>query len=246
MLIIVLFSIASAGTTINGDFDVHGMVTCKSIQSSSIESSGDISISSSLVVDELHSTYVTAQKLYVDTINSATGTITIEGDLLFSTQSTSSFLEKNWALKEHNSFQETHDGWSHNTRNSCDGINHFLGGKCELAEQELTKIFNFSSHNYIRITATLHMLGPWNGETAYVKVDGDQVWSQSGLSHSSNLKVCGHEFADTRYGIHIDATVPHTDEQVEISFGSTLKSQPCLASFAVDDVMVYTRLNLKK
>ncbi|CAG9322421.1 unnamed protein product [Blepharisma stoltei] len=244
MFIFLLIPFALAGTTINGDFDVHGIVSCSSIQSESLETDGDISISSSLKANELHSTYMTAEKIYVDTITSGTGSITIEGDLLFSTQSSSSFLETSWSLKEHNTFQNSHEGWSHLDRHSCDGINHFLGGKCELAEQELGKTFNISRHNLLRVTATLHMLGPWNGESAYMKIDGNIVWSQSGLSHHSGLKICGQEFPDTRYGIHIDVTVPHISESAEVKFGSTLKSEPCLASFAVDDVMIYSRIKL--
>ena len=39
----------------------------------------------------------------------------------------------------------------------------------------------------------------------------------------------------------IDTVVPHLNSNVTITFGSTLKSDPCDASFGIDDVMIYVK-----
>ena len=39
----------------------------------------------------------------------------------------------------------------------------------------------------------------------------------------------------------VEVTIPHKDDKIMIAFGSSLKTDPCLASYAVDDIMIYVK-----
>ena len=39
----------------------------------------------------------------------------------------------------------------------------------------------------------------------------------------------------------IDVSIPHSDDKVMISFGTTLKRHACDESFGIDDVMIYIK-----
>ena len=39
----------------------------------------------------------------------------------------------------------------------------------------------------------------------------------------------------------VEISIPHNDSAAKVTFGSSLKKDPCLASYAVDDLMVYVK-----
>ena len=50
--------------------------------------------------------------------------------------------------------------------------NYFLGGHCNLAADEISKMFlNLPAHEKIRVQATFHMFDNWQGEYGFMKID---------------------------------------------------------------------------
>ena len=39
----------------------------------------------------------------------------------------------------------------------------------------------------------------------------------------------------------IDITIPHIEKNIKIEFGTTLNKHPCIASFGIDDVMIFVK-----
>jgi hypothetical protein len=65
----------------------------------------------------------------------------------------------------------------------------------------------------------------------------------SAAALAGSLNVCGGEATDHKLSAPVHITLPHSGKSVELSFGSTLPadSDPCSASWGVDDVAVYIR-----
>jgi hypothetical protein len=92
------------------------------------------------------------------------------------------------------------------------------------------------------------MLDAWEGETAYMKVDGDIVWSRKGESSVNGINLCGGEHNDAAFNMYclsnisaIDVTIPHKNSSFKLTFGATLTKDPCNQSFGVDDIMIYAK-----
>jgi len=172
---------------------------------------------------------------------------------------------KQWRLVRHDSFeqeipgQNPADGWSLMELSSCSRnaardqseVDHFLGGHCNIAEGELKKRFDhLPPHKHVRLSARYHMIDNWQGETAFLKIGEEYVWSDRSRasSDSEGLDTCGSEkYAERRMSVPIDVVIPHSASFIEVAFGSTTlsknkgKESPCDRSFGVDDVMVYVR-----
>ena len=39
----------------------------------------------------------------------------------------------------------------------------------------------------------------------------------------------------------IDITIPHKEKNIKVTFGTTLNKHPCIASFGIDDVMIFVK-----
>lgn len=95
-------------------------------------------------------------------------------------------------------------------------------------------------HTTLSIRATVHLLDDWQGETAYLKVDGVVVWTRSfdstAVSHGVSISGTSPLFPDL-VGIPVEVAVPSAAPSVSIEFGTTLDvgSQ---AWMAVDDVLI--------
>ena len=236
MLLFLLSTVL--GITIDGDFSVSGTVNCTSIESPSIDTEGSIIIDSSLITNSLTSTYISTDTLTVSTITSPTRTITIKGNLILSPSSSTSFIEKTWLLSEENSFELSHHNWSSNIRTFC-GEHSFLGGDCEI--NTIFKEFQLPKHKYVRIVGTLHLLDLWQGERIEIKADGITVWSRKGHSNHNGINICGLQHPDPGFATKFDIMVPHSLDDIVISFESNIDKEMCHASFAIGDISIYTR-----
>lgn len=87
--------------------------------------------------------------------------------------------------------------------------NYFLGGHCNLAADEISKMFvNLPAHEKIRIQATFHMFDNWQGEYGFMKIDDQRgifaffclffvynflVWKQNGFAPTfKTMNLCGN------------------------------------------------------
>jgi len=162
-----------------------------------------------------------------------------------------SFLEINgvrqWALASMEDFEEVGtDGWSHGELTECAG-RKILGGHCvEKATPELSKTFDsLGPHTQIRIKAQYLFIDSWDGESGYLKADGNTVWVDS-YNHAfgdpaHGINMCGNETPERKFSSTIDVTIPHTGESLTIAFGATTDEHSCDESFGIDSVMIFTR-----
>lgn len=150
---------------------------------------------------------------------------------------------KHWSLM-------SSSGMSPSSISHCGDGNFFLGGHCVgEAGHEMSKTLKDlpSPHQQLHLTATVHFLDMWKGESAYLKIDGNYVWADSHFSPDGSRDLapssaCGHpERSDTKMGAKIDVYVPHSNANVTLTFGSTLGGHPCDQSWGVDDVRIMVR-----
>jgi len=84
---------------------------------------------------------------------------------------------------------------------------------------------NLPAHTQVQLQATVHFIDDWQGETAYLKVDDEYVWTKSHgqevIGHTVN--VCGSPlFGETSFTIPIDIAVWNPNKQLKVEFGTTL------------------------
>ena len=146
---------------------------------------------------------------------------------------------------------EVPEGWSMSkgvTR--CAGL-YLLGGYCRLSNSPLIKrLKGIPTHTQIRLEADYHFIDAWQGEAGYLQVgtnlnaeDRNYIWTDShDFAHSDNtINMCGGDMGESKFVSHIDATFGHEGDELILVFGSTLKADPCLASYAISTLRIYLR-----
>ena len=130
----------------------------------------------------------------------------------------------------------------------CGDGNMFLGGHCRAGgEHELTKQWKaLPPHSELRLSASVHFIDSWDGEAAYMSVDGRTVWTSAKEARqrpagdaSPHISLCGDDrMADAVIGKKIDIVVPHSGASASIR-SNVLDEHACDESFGVDDVALY-------
>jgi len=87
------------------------------------------------------------------------------------------------------------------------------------------------------------MFDKWNGEYGYLKADDNLVWVLNGKAPSSPSAIDfgGDSTPDPKYNALIDVTMAHQSSTISLEFGSSLKSDPCVASYGIDDVIIFVK-----
>lgn len=242
--------------TINSNFFIKDTLSSNEITTNKLHASGNVRILSSTKLSNLSTNQLTVNQLFLEKITPENGVLTINGNVIIGNENSSSHKQtydsfaskriKEWSMKYHDDFQNeaSLEGWNDKRTNKCNknDNNIHLGGHCNFAGNEVKKLFtNLPKHSLIRINAVYHMLDSWNGEYGYMKVDGVEKWKKKGVNSNKGIDVCGGDSKDTAFNINIDVVMEHTADEVEILFGSELQGDACKHSFAVDDVMIYTR-----
>ncbi len=67
------------------------------------------------------------------------------------------------------------------------------------------------------------------------------MWLKNGVAPNQNgaMNFCGSKHPDPAYNLPIEITIPHTEKNIKVSFGSSLKTDPCSASYGVDDIILF-------
>lgn len=203
---------------INSHLIVTGNITSGSIEAKQVKASGSLNVSKLITSTKLESDQIQAKVLQTDVITSLSGVVTIEGDLVLSSdvsaeklnvRATSFIVQdvKQWSLSEHDDFEseKSLQGWSDKRTGKCKGgKNTFLGGHCNFSFHEVSKTYkNLPKHKFIRINASYHMFDSWDGETGYMKVDDEIVWTKQGMHSPKGLNICGGDFNDPAYNMYI-------------------------------------------
>lgn len=165
------------------------------------------------VIESLRSTKIitktaTAETFYTHRITGKKGTIFFLGDVIVTRMRTEhpvtldSFLqakERSWLLHSHDHFEDDKEiKWKGANISSCDSLRgYYYGGHCNLASNEISRSFhNISRHSKIMIKSTFHYFDNWQGELAYMKVNGETVWMKSGVYPKNSKSLfgnCGNE-----------------------------------------------------
>ena len=173
----------------------------------------------------------------------------VHGNLLASTEK--SFKIQNyeqWKLVILEDFQGQISGWSEDDISNCGtSPDLFLGGHCKFSSEVVTKTFTLPAHTQIKFLMTFHFLDRWEGETAYLKLDGKYVWLESYQAcnnlHSSlcvykGIDVCGDDYPD-RMGASVRFVGEHTSETVKVEVSTTLTRDSCEVSWGIDDIQIF-------
>lgn len=245
---------------VRGDFTVQGTLKANTLTSPL----GDVSVSGSLnVVNAIDAGNAKGSYIKVESTTSISSGISskeeqllvlgkIDADSVTTDTMAASFLEikgeKQWSLVTLEDFEEEAEieGWSEKDVTECAG-QKFLGGPCTKAgDSKVTKTFsNLPPHTQLRVSAKYLFIDSWDGEHAFMSVDGRHVWADTynhaSLDRSKSLNVCGNETPEGQLMKNIDVTVPHTGSSFELTFGATTDEHACDESFGVDSVMIFVR-----
>mmetsp|Transcript_31166 Transcript_31166/g.28351 ORF Transcript_31166/g.28351 Transcript_31166/m.28351 type:complete len:203 (+) Transcript_31166:244-852(+) len=192
----------------------------------------------------------------VDTITALDQNLDIEADVILSTldlgtlsgSGLSSGTESLFQLESMDTFDNDDHEWDNKIStcsNSFIQSSSFLGGPCKTSDTEVSKNFdNLPIHSHIRVKANYHMFDEWNGEYGYMKVNDEMVWTkiaESPKHTEKSVNICGSKASDPAFNMLVDVIVPHHGESVKVSFGSSLKTDSCKASYGVDNVMLFVK-----
>jgi hypothetical protein len=169
-----------------GDFNVTGTVGCKDLQSSQLQSAGAVEVTGAFTSASLEATSIEADTVSAKLVKPPSGTLTIEGDVSIGSGSSSSFLQLEWALAYAEDFETGAKGWSSQERSACND-DLFLGGFCKLSSEEVSLAVDLQPHTRLRVKANFHMLDAWLGQSGYLKIDDQVVWSRPGLFGMLNV-----------------------------------------------------------
>lgn len=221
---------------ISGELNVMNSIEANSARGAFLKADGGVSIKQG--ISSKKDQLLIKGRIDADSVTST-------GDLR------SSFLEiggvRQWGLVSLEDFEELGvDGWSHGELTECAG-RKILGGHCvEKATPELSKTFeSLPPHSQIRVVAKYLFIDSWDGESGYLKVDGNTVWVDS-YNHAvgdskHGINICGNETPERKFSTPIDVTIPHSGSSFTLSFGSTTDEHSCDESFGIDSVMIFTR-----
>ena len=201
---------------INSNLFVTGNVTSGDITANDITVSGILEVRNLIKTKQLQSDAMETKTLTTEVIKSPTGVVTIQGDLVLNNDVTTDSINvratsfivqdvKQWTLNSHDDFEseKSLEGWSDKRTNRCKGKNNtHLGGHCNFSFNEVSKIYrNLTEHNSLRVNAAFHMFDSWEGETGFMKIDDEIVWTKQGTHSDKGINICGGDSNDPAFNM---------------------------------------------
>jgi hypothetical protein len=153
--------------------------------------------------------------------------------------------KKDWKLIGSDDFNSQEDikGWNFVSTSYCGSSSDlFLGGHCLLSNQIVKKTYNdLPKHTRVLVTANVHFIDDWQGETAYVKIDDKVAWMKSVRSGPTSINICGGSYGEAAFNVPVIAEIAHDDFSLNLSFETNIERDPCDVSFGIDNVAVYVK-----
>lgn len=256
----------AGSVTMKRDLSVGGSMTVGTLDAQNVTAAGNLMVEGEIRALSMAATTANTGYLQTSLLKSPTGTILVKGDLIITSAdvdpsvSATAFIAESvtlggvaqWRLVRHEHFdqEEEVEGWSLMETSSCSAGSKdaFLGGHCKTGDNLATKTFeNLPEHTQIKVAARYHFIDNWQGETAFLKLDGEHVWTQGHgpVNPAHGIEMCGSsKFKETKFSAPVEVSQAHTNSMLEVSFGSTSHDEnddPCSRSFGVDDVMIYVK-----
>lgn len=155
-----------------------------------------------------------------------------------------------WTLWDLDTFDTPESAmWSPNDRGFCSSPDdHFLGGHCRFAATTTQRTYSLPAHTRVRVSARVHFIDKWEGDSVSLLVHGKPVWSESHnwcpcflkwMCEKYGVDSCGRDTPD-RLSVKVEAAFPHSGPTLDLAFNSSLAvgTDPCYQSWGVDDVSV--------
>jgi len=125
-----------------------------------------------------------------------------------------------------------------------------LHHNCISANESISKtIKDLPNHQELQIALNFHFLDEWEGEQAWIKIDGNVVWAKahkwcnnifSNVCMEHGIDSCGRSFPDT-FGYLVQFSLLHNQNKVSIEIGSSLALNSCKANWAIDNLIISVR-----
>jgi hypothetical protein len=83
---------------------------------------------------------------------------------------------------------------------------------------------NLPAHTQIRLEVVAHFVDDWQGETGYMKIDNEYVWTHSNQGPLVNpINLCGSPlYGENAFSVPIDLAVWNPSPTMKVEFGSNL------------------------
>jgi len=153
-----------------------------------------------------------------------------------------------WTLIFFDDFESSVDsGWSLYSTYGCGSFGTLLGGYGIIANGEIDNTIDCYgvAHSEAWVDLDYAALDSWDGETAYVEVDGTTIASWSQNNHSSSYsEVCGWDrgYYGSYDSLHtVDEIFTHSSDSMDLIVGSTLNQSATDESFGIGEVWVWVR-----
>jgi len=106
-----------------------------------------------------------------------------------------------------------------------------------------TTYMGLPKHTHIRVTATVHFIDDWQGETGWLKLNDRFVWTESHDQRNTagKFSMCGSDlYPESRFAAPIDIIWKHNEPSLTLALGSNL-DEGSDARFAVSNIAIHTR-----
>ncbi len=144
-----------------------------------------------------------------------------------------------WTLLSLDDFQASADGWSPSERTTCGGFGTILGGYGQFGSGvTATRTWTgLPDHSEAKVAFRYVKIDTWDNETAWLQVDGKQVWTKVGGHEGA--QTCGNGTGDATWDVK--QVVGHTAATVKATFGSTIDQGATDEAWGVDNVALWVR-----
>lgn len=136
------------------------------------------------------------------------------------------------------------------TIQKCAGL-WMLGGPDKLASAEISKTYFLPAHSEVKVTARYSFIDNWDDDTGYMKIDSEVVWTEEytwcpqffTFVCPKGHNACGSEFYPDKLSRLISVSVPHSDDKLTLTFGSTIPGElsPNEVSYGISGVSIEVR-----
>ena len=140
-------------------------------------------------------------------------------------------------------FETNAGAWTPKTLSKCGG-NGELGGPGVAGQNYAmsTSLSGLPAHTQMHVLGTVQCIDAWSGQSVQLQVDDQKPWTDTVTNPlvGATPDSCGSPlWADLKRSV--DATFPHAADSALVQFTTTLTSDPSIASYGIDQVLIWVK-----